>query len=198
MATEGRSEEYRPEATLSGKGEPSEAELIQAAAGGNVGAFARLVSRYRGRVLCTAYGVVGSAAEAEDVAQEVLVRVWRNLSEHRQKGAFAGWVYRITVNAAIDTLRERRPEVELKDTHGEPRASAEEIVLLRDEARRVRRAIEALPPNTRVTLILREYEQLSYKEIAQVLQIPIGTVMSRLSYARKLLKETLDSVEGDG
>jgi RNA polymerase sigma-70 factor (ECF subfamily) len=188
MATEGPANEPNERAAAAA----AEDELIRCAVQGNLGAFAQIVSLYRGRVLRTAYGVVGSAVEAEDVAQEVFVRVWHGLADHHGQGAFAAWIYRITVNAAIDVTRRRRQEVELQDHHTEQIASPEDVVLRRDQHRRIRQAIQSLPPNARATIILREYEQLSYKEIADILQIPIGTVMSRLNYARKLLREKLD------
>ena len=82
----------------------SEAELIKSAAEGNLGAFAQLVAIYRPRVIRTAYGIVGSPDEAEDVAQEVFIKVWSNLAYYNAQGAFASWLYRITTNAAIDSL----------------------------------------------------------------------------------------------
>lgn len=169
----------------------AEAQLIEAAATGNVGAFSQLVRQYRGRVLRTAFGIVGSTEEAEDVAQEVFVKVWNNLPRYRAQGTVASWLYRITVNAALDALRRKQDEVPLDDWQGDSSELPEEAALRSDRGERVRRALDSLPPGARSALILREYEQLSYKEIAGVLQIPIGTVMSRLSYARKVLKERL-------
>ena len=173
----------------------SEASLIRAAASGNLGAFSELVREYRIRVLRTATGIVGSVEEAEDVAQEVFLKVWQGLSAYQVRGTFASWLYRITVNTSIDALRRRPEQVPFEDWHSASSDPLEETVLRRDSLRRVSKAIDTLPPNARVTLVLREYEQLSYKEIAEVLQIPLGTVMSRLNYARKLLRKRL-SEEG--
>jgi RNA polymerase sigma-70 factor (ECF subfamily) len=179
------------------KDTPAEAKLIAAAAAGNMGAFSQLVGQYRPGVLRTAYGVVGSWAEAEDVAQEAFIKVWNNLPQYHGEGSFVAWLYRITVNAAIDVLRKRRPELSLEDAQGQPTEPAspsnttEETALHQDERQRVREAVEALPQGARTTLMLREYEQLSYKEIAEALNIPIGTVMSRLNYARATLRKRL-------
>jgi len=169
----------------------AEAQLIEAAASGNVGAFSQLVRQYRGRVLRTAFGIVGSTEEAEDVGQEVFVKVWNNLPRYRAQGTLASWLYRITVNAALDALRHKQDEVPLDDWQSDSSELPEEAALRSDRGKRVRQALGSLPPGARSALILREYEQLSYKEIAEVLQIPIGTVMSRLNYARKVLKERL-------
>ena len=169
----------------------SEAQLIREATEGNMGAFSQLVRLHRARVVRTAYGVVGSFEEAEDVAQDVFVKVWNSLAEYRVRGAFASWLYRITVNTAIDALRKRRVESPLEDWQADSRAQPEDEVLSQASSERVKLAVSNLPPNARAALILREYEQLSYKEIAEALQIPIGTVMSRLNYARQLLKREL-------
>ena len=170
----------------------SEAELIAAAAAGNMGAFSQLVREHRSRVLRTAYGILGSAQEAEDVAQDVFVKVWNSLPQyHGREGAFAGWLYRISVNAAIDVLRQQHHEVSLDDERVESHEAPEEAVLQSFSRAQVREAVAALPPNARSVLILREYEQLSYREIAEALQVPIGTVMSRLNYARQSLKKKL-------
>ena len=176
----------------------SEARLLRSAASGNMGAFSQLVALHRDRVLRTAYGIVGSRQEAEDVAQEVFIKVWKSLPSHQQKGSFSGWLYRIAVNTSIDALRRRRDDVSLDDRDSVPIGALEgvelqpERALLRNDVRRqVTHAIGSLPHHSRSVLILREYEQLSYKEIAEILQIPIGTVMSRLNYARRSLRNTL-------
>jgi RNA polymerase sigma-70 factor (ECF subfamily) len=180
-----------------------EAERIRRAANGDMRAFSSLVDEHRPRVLRTAYGIVGSTQEAEEIGQEVFIKVWRSLPDYNRVGAFSSWLYRITVNASIDRLRKRREETSIDEL---PEGSTplvdrlseddsdlpEEVVERSDTARIIREAIEELPPNARATLILREYEQLSYKEIAAALEIPIGTVMSRLNYARRVLREKLE------
>jgi RNA polymerase sigma-70 factor (ECF subfamily) len=179
---------------------PGETRLLKQAAQGDLDAFASIVEAYRPRVQRIAYGAVGNAQEADDVAQDVFVKVWQNLDRYVQGASFASWLYRITVNTAIDRLRRRRPSVSLDDLSGEAISDPsgerpEQVTLQRDTTQRVRRAIAALPPAARMTLLLREYEQLSYKEIAEVLQVPIGTVMSRLNYARQALKRSLADQE---
>ncbi|MCE5259011.1 MAG: sigma-70 family RNA polymerase sigma factor [Chloroflexi bacterium] len=170
---------------------PEEAELIAAAARGNTGAFAELVRIHRMRVVRTAFGVLGSQDEAEDVAQDVFIKVWHALDTFQHDTSFASWVYRITVNTAIDVLRHRKEEVGLDVEYASPLTRPEDAALRRDNQQRVRTAIASLPESARVALTLREFEQLSYKEISEILQIPIGTVMSRLNYARASLKKIL-------
>ncbi len=96
------------------KGAASEPDLIAAAASGNMGAFSELMRQYRARVLRTAYGVVGSPEVAEDVAQEVFIKIWNSLPGYHTQGAFTSWLYRITVNASIDILRRQRAEAPLR------------------------------------------------------------------------------------
>ena len=169
----------------------SEAELIRQAALGSVGAFSELVRQYRARVLRAAYGILGSAQEAEDVAQEVFIKVWNSLPGYHAQGTFASWLYRIAVNTSIDALRRRRDDAPLDELQNASQDRPEESASRKAEHERVRQAIRSLPPASRAALVLREYEQLSYKEIAQVLQVPIGTVMSRLHYARQALRKKL-------
>ena len=169
-----------------------EAERIKSASKGNLGAFAELVQIHRLRVLRTATGMLGSLDEAEDVAQDVFIKVWEHLPDYDLRGAFASWLYRITVNTALDVLRKRREDVSLDDVELiSSKEGPESLALCQDERQRVQAAIAELPPAARAALILREYEQLSYKEIADVLEIPIGTVMSRLNYARRALGQSL-------
>jgi RNA polymerase sigma-70 factor (ECF subfamily) len=169
-----------------------EAERIKAASQGNLGAFAELVQTHRMRVLRTATGVLGSVDEAEDVAQDVFIKAWEHLPDYDPRGSFASWLYRITVNTALDVLRKRRADISLDDAQlPSSKEDPEGMALRKDERQRVQAAIAALPPAARAALILREYEQLSYKEIADVLDIPIGTVMSRLNYARRALSDSL-------
>jgi RNA polymerase sigma-70 factor, ECF subfamily len=175
---------------------PSDAELIHAAASGNMGAFSQLVSEHRQRVLRTAFGILGSTHEAEDVAQDVFLKVWNGLAGFRgQEGAFTAWLYRITVNTAISVLRRRHNDMALDNLSIEAPEPTEELALRHDSREQVRAAVASLPEGARSVLVLREYEQLSYREIAEALQIPIGTVMSRLNYARQMLRKRLNLAE---
>jgi RNA polymerase sigma-70 factor (ECF subfamily) len=134
----------------------------------------------------------GDPALAEEAAQEAFLRAWRGLDRYNPRFAFRSWVYRIALNAAVDALRRERPATDLE---AEPPAagddSPEALVERRQQAEQVRRAVLALPPASRAVLVLREYEGLSYREIADALDIPMGTVMSRLNYARGQLRKAL-------
>ena len=170
----------------------AERELIAQAQGGDRHAFGELVRRHREGVINVVYRMCGDGNLAEDAAQEAFIRAWQHLPNYRPRAPFRNWVYRIATNVALDVLRRQRETVDvdllpLSGTAPGPEASVER----QERATYVRQAVLALPPASRAALVLREYEGLSYREIAETLDIPIGTVMSRLSYARNHLRESL-------
>jgi RNA polymerase sigma-70 factor (ECF subfamily) len=169
-----------------------EHELIVQAQQGDRRAFGELVRSHREGVVNVVYRMCGDANLAEDAAQEAFVRAWKHLHSYRPRSPFRNWVYRIANNAALDVLRRQRETV---DVDALPLASSgagpEAAVEKEERAARVRQAVLELPDASRAVLVLREYEGLSYKEIADTLGIPIGTVMSRLNYARNRLRKSL-------
>jgi RNA polymerase sigma-70 factor (ECF subfamily) len=170
----------------------AEDQLIEAAQEGDRDAFGELVLMHYQGVINVVYRLSGEMLLAEDVAQETFIRVWTKLHMYSPVGSFRSWVYRIATNAALDILRRRKEEVDVEDYPLQSTGLGVEQSVIRDQqAETVRRAVLALPDASRSVLVLREYEGLSYQEIAESLEIPIGTVMSRLSYARGKLKETL-------
>jgi RNA polymerase sigma-70 factor, ECF subfamily len=172
----------------------SESELIGRAQSGDRVAFCELVVRFRAGTVNVVYRMCGSADLAEDAAQQTFLSAWRRLSSFRPQTSFRGWLYRIAVNAALDLLRREKPAVDIDLLPlASPGADPESRVEQRERARSVRQAVLSLPESSRAVLVLREYENLSYEEIAAALEIPMGTVMSRLNYARKILSERLKS-----
>jgi RNA polymerase sigma-70 factor (ECF subfamily) len=140
---------------------------------------------------------------AQDVAQETFLRAFRFYKSFRNDSAFFTWLYRIAVNLCLDVHRKARvrntESVEEFDETMEPEdpsASPEHVAELRDLARHVDTALEALSPNHKAILILRESEGLSYDEISQVMRIPKGTVMSRLFHARMKLQRECARLAG--
>jgi RNA polymerase sigma-70 factor (ECF subfamily) len=166
--------------------------LVTKAQHGDRNAFSELVRRHSQGVINVVYRLCGDAQLAEDSAQEAFIQAWLKLSTYRPHTSLRNWLYRIAVNIAIDALRK---EKHLADELSERLATSEptpEVMLTSQErANWVQKAVLSLPPACRAVLVLREYEDLSYQEIASTLNIPIGTVMSRLNYARTLLRETL-------
>lgn len=181
--------------------EPDDAELIAAILGGSEVAFATLVQRYQDRVFRLLSRYTRDAAECEDLAQEVFLKVFRKLHTFQQDSAFFTWLYRITVNTATDHLsRQSRRRLTLVEDDlvldsGRPRsesASVDQPLLDAELASVTRKILDQMPEKYRTILVLREYEDLSYTDISAVLDLNLGTVESRLFRARQRFKELLE------
>ena len=172
-----------------------EIELITRAKNGEQSAFSELVCIHADGVRNAVYRLYGDTRLAEDAAQETFIRAWLHFASYRPQTSLRNWLYRIAVNAATDMLRKEKrillhafEDLSLKD----PQPGPEALFSQEERATLVQKAVLSLPDACRAVLVLREYEGLSYQEIADALEIPVGTVMSRLNYARKLLKEKLE------
>lgn len=171
-------------------------QLVAQAQNGDPEAFAQLVGRYQKMVYNLALGKTGSHHDAEEVTQTAFLKAWQSIRSFQGKAAFSSWLYRLTVNAAIDLLRQRRaPALSLDDPDLPPLAdgdpSPEEASLAAERRRLLWQAIDRLPEAQRTPLVLREMEGLSYREIARALDLEEGTVKSRLARARLLLRQLL-------
>jgi RNA polymerase sigma-70 factor (ECF subfamily) len=184
--------------------EATDAELVLNAQGGDRDAMQELMSRYQRRVLAVVVGMLRNQDDALEVVQETFIRAFRNLVGFKGDSSFYTWVYRIAVNLAIDHKRRqsKRGAVEFDETlppsedaigEGGEHLARDPYAKVRDRelGKRIFEAIEGLTPNHRAVILLREVEGLSYEEISEVLECSIGTVMSRLHYARKKLQERL-------
>lgn len=173
----------------------TESRLISQAQRGDRSAFCELVRLHRFGVITVVYRMCGDVQLAEDMAQEAFLRAWKNLHSYKPKSPFRNWLYRIATNAALDVIRRDRQTVALESVQLRDEEMSPETALVQKEmGERVQQAILELPPASRAVLILREYEGLSYKEIAETLGVPLGTVMSRLNYARTTLRQGLSSI----
>lgn len=172
--------------------EMDDRDLITCAQQGDRQAFTELVCRHQDSMVSLTYRMCGDLRLAEDAAQEAFVRVWQNLNSYKPKYAFRSWLYRIATNAALDALRRERATEELASLSlADPGTAPERSVEENQRAVHVRRAIAQLSEPLRLVLILREYQELTYQEIADALDIPVGTVMSRLNTARVQLRQEL-------
>jgi RNA polymerase sigma-70 factor (ECF subfamily) len=166
----------------------SDEELVEACRSGETSAFDLLVGRWEDKIRGAAWRVLGSEEEARDVAQEAFLKAYRGLDAFTSEARFSSWLYQIALNLCRDRLRRRRTRAsvsleELEEAGPvlvEPRPGAHELALQNDLARVVRRAVSALPLEQREVLILKEYEGLTFLEIAQALDVPISTVKTRL------------------
>lgn len=176
--------------------------LVERCRAGDVAAFEPLVERYRQRVYRLAFHVLRDPEEALDVAQEAFIRAYQALPSFRGRSAFYTWLFRITMNAASDRLRQRaargralggeRVEEEQWERALVDPGEAPDVAAARaEDRRRLQQALETLPERHRAIIMLSDLDGLSYREIAEVLGIPMGTVMSRLHNARKRLRQAL-------
>lgn len=183
-------------------------ELIRMFLGGDEAAFNRLVIRYQNKIHNLCYRVIGDYYEAQDMAQEVFMTVHKSLETFRGDSLFSTWIYRVTVNHCknrIKFLARRRyyqstsmdqPQqtedgemyTELSDEEPDP----EDVLQSRQAQELVQEAIEGLDPDHRVVIVLRDIQELSYEEIAEILDIKVGTVKSRIHRARHDLKRKLE------
>lgn len=181
-----------------------DAQLVAAARQGDKDAYGVLVERYQDRVFNTLLRVLGSREDARDVTQDALVQAYVKLDCFRGQAKFYTWLYRIAMNLALSLRRRRRAVVsidEMKEQVGDQpmdrHAAPEQGVLDKERAAMVRTALAELADEHRQVLVLREMEDCSYDSIAEILELPIGTVRSRLFRARLQLKDQLKTLLTD-
>jgi RNA polymerase sigma-70 factor (ECF subfamily) len=194
-----------------------DSKLLERVRGGERDAYRILVERYQKRVYNLAYSLLKNREDAADVAQEAFTKAYRSLEGFKGDASFYTWIYRITNNLCIDFLRKAgaaSAQVEYsEELPDDPSAEAQAGVgvlssrlgtnpqrsaLRRELAEKMEEALGHLPEKHRAILVLREVEGLSYEELAQALEIPKGTVMSRLFHARTKMQELLGAyLEGD-
>ena len=180
-------------------------DLVKAAAAGDRDAFDELVRRYQAQVVNLARAMTANDVDVDDLAQETFVRVWRSLPGFRGDSAFRTWMYGIALNV-IRTHRGRRAKLRNlfwaapADTEGDPLervrdedAGIEQKLVMRDA---IDRALKSLPDELREALVLRDVQGLDYREIAAALDVPIGTVESRIFRARQRLRPLLAPLRG--
>jgi RNA polymerase sigma-70 factor (ECF subfamily) len=175
----------------------SDDDLIARFARGQADAFDRLVRRWERRVFELAYRFMGNAEEAEDVGQQVFLKLYRRLTAFDGRSGFATWLYRVVVNQCRDRQRAakvRRPpgsRVETAAMAAGPQVPGWERSEL---SQTVERAVASLPAAEREVVILRHYHDLTFAEIAEILEVPATTLKSRLAVALKRLRTELDKV----
>lgn len=172
-------------------------ELVRAAAKGRTDAFEELVRLHEKKVYALTLRMCGNPEDARDAAQEAFLSAWRGLPSFRGEAGFSTWLYRLASNAAIDQLRRNRRqreedsldagEMDAPDQSPGPQEAAEGSEL----QRAVADGLASLSEDHRRILLLREYQELSYDEIAQTLDMDLGTVKSRISRARRALRKIL-------
>ncbi len=190
----------------------TEIELIRKLIVDKSGAFKELVDRYQRLVLATARGFVKNDEDAHDLSQEVFIKIFQSLDQFRQESGLSTWIYRITVNLSMNYIRDNKKHRDASsldsniDSNNPGDNSSRKISLKipvagweipdkelenKDRAKFLHQAIDSLPENQRKAFVLHKYDELSYKEIADILEISISSVESLLFRARKNLQKKL-------
>ncbi len=179
-------------------------QLVQAALGGDKEAFGCLVERYQDRVFNTLVRVLGSRDDARDIVQDAFVQAFVKLDSFRGDAKFYTWLYRIAMNLALSHRRRRRLTESLdatKENVGEEpvaqQPTAAQDLIERERAEQLQQALLKLNDGHRQILVLRELEGFSYETLSEILELPVGTVRSRLFRARIQLKEQLEIILPD-
>jgi len=170
-----------------------ELDLISRSQRGDTAAFDELVSRYRAKILRLVYGIVNNEDDAGDIAEEAFLLSWLSIQRFERRASFYTWLYSVTINVTRNSLRRKgwRKDVELSDSIPDSGVGPERNCQHSEIREWVNRALAELSPEQRAVVKLKELEGLQYREIARVLNLSIGTVMSRLFYARKRLQSLL-------
>lgn len=179
----------------------NERDIIRGWKRGDKRAYEALVRRYMSDAYLVAYGYVGNAEDARDLSQEAFVKVYQARARFDEERPFYPWLYRVLRNHCLNFLRRGRVEVSIDDANAHREIASQQSTALEDlesdERRRiVRAAIARLSDDHREIIVLKNFKECSYKEISEILEIPIGTVMSRLFYARQALRVLVEGIEG--
>ncbi len=177
--------------------------LIERAQSGDVESFEKLIRTHQAYAYNIAYRMMGNEEDAKDASQEALIKVFKSLKGYNGDSAFTTWLYRIVMNTCKDLLRKRKPNevsidrgfdtgeespgIEIEDNSSDPVTKYEE----KEVRVTIASAIEQLPENFRSVVVLREIQGMSYDEIAEIEDIPVGTVRSRINRGRRILREIL-------
>jgi RNA polymerase sigma-70 factor, ECF subfamily len=172
--------------------ESDDSELVRGFQGGDDQAFGTLMARHERRVYNLAYRMLGNSEDARDATQDAFLSCFRNLSRFRGESAFATWLHRIAVNACYDSLRRRRDITSLDDRPVEP-APFPDHADQTTSAIDIQRALSSIPPDFRVVVVMHEVQDMPLEDIASILDVPVGTVKSRLHRGRVALGRVLSA-----
>lgn len=189
------------EADLSGHHSDADVLLMKQVKTGDIAAFEKLVEMHQTRVIRTVAKMLGDETDAEDIAQQVFIRIWKSAPRYKATAKFTTWLFKITRNLVFNEIRRRKRhpatplEMEQEEHAFQPadlRTKTPDNALLNDELQEaIQCAIDALPETQRMAILLRRYEEMPYEEIAEVLKLSVPAVKSILFRARTELREML-------
>jgi RNA polymerase sigma-70 factor (ECF subfamily) len=186
---------------------PSE-DLMARIAEGDEDAFEILVNRHQASILNLIYRFIGDRTDAKDLAQEVFLRVWQAAKSYEPKAKFTTWIYRITANLCINELKSSRRkkwfqflrsdadnEIQGEKDFSDGSPSSEDLLLAKERSRQITKALQSLPENQRMAMILKRYDDLSCEEIGRIMGCSVSAVESLLVRAKRTLQEKLKNFE---
>ncbi len=175
--------------------------LVRKAQSGDRAAYGELVRRHQDRVYNMALKMLNSPEDARDACQDTFIRGFRSLGGYDFRAAYTTWLYRIATNVCLDQLRRRGKEQQrtcplgtregLEIESGDQSPGPEELCVERERLKNLRRAVGGLPEGYRMALVLHHYQELSYREVAEIMELPEKTVATRIHRAKKMLREQL-------
>ena len=180
-------------------------ELVQKTLDGDMDAFSVLVQRYQKQIYSLTYRLTNDQEDARDLAQEVFIHIYKVLGKYDQNRKFFSWMYKVATNVCYNSLRRGKPEIsvaldkviEIAPLMVRNEAQPEEYYERRETQESVRQAVAELPEKYRVPLVLRYLEELSYKEIADYMDLPVTTIETRLYRGKAMLQKRLE-ILGEG
>lgn len=185
-------------------------QLVESFKRGNQKSFEQLVRKYKTSIFNTVYSMLGNTAEAEDTTQEIFLKVYSSTGSFNFKSSFSTWLYRITVNKCLDELKKRKnqslslenelnaeEQVTLKDIFSSDKKNIDDEIAKKELQKTIHKILNSLPEKYRMVLTLKEFENLSYQEIARIMKISVNRVKIWLFRARAKLKRGLQRIHGD-
>jgi RNA polymerase sigma-70 factor (ECF subfamily) len=187
-------------------GDELEEILIKKAKQGNIAAFEKLIISHERRIYNIAYRMFNNEEDAKDITQEVFLKVYKNIDKFDENSKISTWIHRICVNTCIDEIRKRKgketfsmdesiisDETSTQKQYINDALTPEEVLITKEEIKDIKKAIASLPEKHKTIIILRDIQNLSYSEIADITESSLGTVKSRLARARLQLKNIIMS-----
>ena len=182
--------------------EMDERKLILRASGGDASAFNRLMEAHEGRMYAVALRMCGNREDAQDCLQEAMLRIYRSIGSFKGQSSFSTWAYRITMNTCLDELRRKKNKqntsldslLEVGWTPSDDRNLPEKHAMQSELRSSLHAAIQELPEDMRSVIVLRDIHGMAYDEIAQALDVNVGTIKSRISRGREKLREKLKNI----
>lgn len=171
-----------------------ELEWIAAVRAGDQQAYAQIINKYKNPLYATILRMTKHPQDAQDLVQEAFIKVYKQLDKYEAKGSFSSWFYRVAINHCMDAFRTKQYQmkpVEVDEEQVVNPTHPEIIFMKKEQQRQLERLLQTLPDDERMIILLRYNNELSYEEIAEMMEVPISTVRNKLHRAKKKMRETV-------